>query len=85
VVDVDGDEAVPGANGDDDEVCTVTASKMVQVARSIGSWWRAIAWLKAAVSVELARANLMVWSRSCCGFRVRRERGGYLCRGAGLG
>jgi hypothetical protein len=34
VVDVGGDAAVPGANGDDDEVRTATASTMVAVASS---------------------------------------------------
>jgi hypothetical protein len=76
VVDVSGDAAVPGANRDDDEVRTATASMMVAVASS--NLLRVLAEdrLEAASAAELRARIAVVSGRFGEGKRATERRGG---------
>jgi hypothetical protein len=83
VVDVGGDAAVPGANGDDDEVRTATASTWVGSATLIGSGRLAGRWLEGYGVCGDVASNSMAWGRASLRVLERRERGqrGFYRRG----
>jgi hypothetical protein len=69
------DAVLSDEDEDDDELQWTMASLMVVVATSI-RWRRcAKAWLKLSVTVDFECPIPAASSRSCGGFRVRRERG----------
>jgi hypothetical protein len=87
VVDVGGDAAILGVNGDDDGVRTATASTWMGSVMSIGSGRLAGRWLESGGVCGDTASNLKAWGRVSLRVLERRERGrrGFYRRGKFLG